>query len=103
MDIVAKVTSLFRAFDVPEMLALVKKRSLAVDSLARDLQDDAVFETCVTTRKIQEVTSSTHSGVERLQVEIMRLQDLVSGKKMIRRLEHEHLRKSTNNQKHSKQ
>ncbi|KAK0124166.1 hypothetical protein ONS95_009148 [Cadophora gregata] len=75
---VAKVTSLFRGFDLPDMLALIKRKSLAVDSLARDLQDELVFETCLATRKIQEVTANTHSGVEKLQVAILKLQHLIS-------------------------
>ncbi|KAL2071791.1 hypothetical protein VTL71DRAFT_13026 [Oculimacula yallundae] len=74
----ALVTSLFRGFDLPDTLALVKRKSLAVNTLAEDLQDELVFETCITTREIREVTSRTNSGVEEIQVEIMKLQALVS-------------------------
>lgn len=68
---------------------------MAVDSLAGDLQDELVFQTCVTTREIQEVTSSTHSGVERIQVAILKLQDLLSENMIIQEPKDEHLRKST--------
>ena len=68
---------------------------MAVDSLAGDLRDEMVVQTWVTSREIQEVTSSTHSGIEKLQVAILKLQNLVTENITIQEPKVEHIREST--------
>jgi hypothetical protein len=79
MCIVAKVTSLFRGFQVQDILDCIQRKAKGVEVFARNLQDGLAVKNYLATKAIQKTTATTQVQVKEIYEGITAMDQVVRG------------------------
>jgi hypothetical protein len=79
MCTVAKVTSLFRGFQVQDILDCIKRKARGVELFARNLQDELIVKNYLATQSVQKVTATTQLKVEEIYEGVLAMDKVVRG------------------------
>jgi phage shock protein A len=79
MCTVAKVTSLFRGFQVQDILDCIRRKARGVEMFARNLQDGLLVKNYLATKEVQKMTATTQVQVEEIYEGVSAMDQVVRG------------------------